>query len=363
MKKNTLLKVGGGATALLLIAIILLATGVVSMPRPHRGPPQKDMVINLQMRTEVIHRLIADLNGYYVFPEKAEAMERVLLEKLKSGEYDDITSANQLSATLTKDIQAVTNDRHLDVGYSEAIIPQQADQQSDTPTSEEVERMRSHNFGIEKVERLAFNIGYLDLQSFSPPEFAEPKLAAAMTMLVDTEALIIDLRANNGGDPRTVALLASYLFDKRTRLNDIYDRGTDRTEQYWTSDRVAGRKYGGSREVYLLTSRDTFSAAEDFAYALKNLKRATLIGASTGGGAHPGIARRLNDHFGAIVPTGRSISPITHTDWEGVGVIPNIDIDPDDALEHAQTMILQGMLVTEKNPMMRERIQDRLSEL
>ena len=360
---SPLLKTGVAVAAVLLAACLLLATDVVSLPMPQRGPPQNDMVIDQAMRTEVLESLIANLNGYYVFPDQAKAMEQALRAKQQRGEYDVITSAQKFAATLTADIQEVSHDRHLDVGYSEAIIRSQAEEDADTLTPERLQDLRRLNFGVERVERLGFNIGYLDLRSFAPPELAGPKLAAAMALLADTRALIIDLRLNNGGDPQTVALLASYLFDERTRLNDIYDRGSDHTEQYWTSAEVAGPKYGAQKKLYLLISNDTFSAGEDFAYALKNLKRATLIGASSGGGAHPGTARRINDHFAAIVPTGRSISPITQTDWEGVGVIPDVAMAPDDALNHAQVLILTDLLDTETDPVMRDRIGQRVAEL
>jgi pimeloyl-ACP methyl ester carboxylesterase len=360
MKRSIVLKTAGLVAGVLLIAAGLVATGLV--PSPRRGPPQADMVIDAALRADVLERLVADLNGYYVFPEKAKAMEDALRARQQAGAYDAITSAEEFAATLTADIQGVTDDRHLDVGYSAAVIPQVSAEDADAPTPEELERMRSRNYGIETVARLPFNIGYLDLRSFSPPELAGPKLAAAMAVLADTHALVIDLRFNNGGDPATVALLASYLFDERTRLNDIYDRGSDRTEQFWTGA-VDGPAYGRSRKVYLLLSGDTFSAAEDFAYALQNLERATLIGASTGGGAHPATARRFNDHFGAIIPTGRSISPITHTDWEGVGVIPDIAIDPDDALTHAQGLILAELLAAEKDPARRAQLEDGIADL
>lgn len=360
MKKSILLKISGSLATLALISTLLVVTGLVELPKPRRGPQQNDMVIDQAIRTEVVHRLIADLNGYYVFPDKAKAMESVLRAKLDGGAYNTITSAEKFTAALTADIQQVAQDRHLDVAYSEAVIRSQAEQDSDIPTPARLERMRSHNYGVEKVERLPFNIGYLDLRSFSPPDLAGPKLAAAMTLVADTEALIIDLRFNNGGEPKTVALLASYLFDERTRLNDIYDRGTDHTEEYWTSEQVAGPRFGGKKKVYLLVSHDTFSAGEDFSYAMKNLRRATLIGAATGGGAHPGTERRLNDHFGAIVPTSRSISPVTQTDWEGLGVLPDIAMRPAKALDHAQELILKDMLASSTDPFQRARIQDRL---
>jgi len=365
MKMSKTLKAAAAVVAASLIAITLVATGVVPSPlqMPRRGPPQNDMVIDEAMRTEVLDRLVADLKGFYVFPDKATAMETELRARQQRGEYDAITSAEEFAATLTADIQRVTDDRHLDVDYSEAVIPSQAQTDADEATPRDSEDLRRLNYGLEKVERLPFNIGYLDLRGFAPADLVATRVGAAMSLLANTDAMVIDLRANGGGDPRTVALLASYLFDERTRLNDIYDRGTDVTQQYWTTDALAGPKYGGQRKVYLLIGNDTFSAAEDFAYALKNLKRATLIGASTGGGAHPGTARRLTDHFGAIVPTGRSISPITHTDWEGVGVQPDIATDPDDALDHAQAMILEDLLIAEANPFRAERIRERLAEL
>lgn len=363
MKKSTLLKVGGILIVVSVITVILIATGIISIPKPSRGPQQNDMVIDAKTRTEVIQRLITELNNYYVFPEKAKEMENAVLAKLQAGDYDDITSAEELAATLTADIQAVTKDRHLDVAYSEAVIRSQEEQDSQTSTPEQLARMQANNYGIKKVDHLPLNIGYLDLRSFAPTDLVAPKLAEAMTSLSGTESLIIDLRFNNGGEPKTVALLASYLFEERTRLNDIYDRGTNKTEQYWTSEQVDGTKFGSTKKVYLLISDDTFSAAEDFAYALKNLKRATLIGKSTGGGAHPGTERRLTDHFGSIVPTARSISPITNTDWEGVGVIPDIEMNPDKALLHAQMLILQEMLAKETNQAKRDQIQQELDKL
>jgi C-terminal processing protease CtpA/Prc len=332
-------------------------------PPPRRGPPQQDMVLDQAKRADVLARLIAGLNGYYVFPDQAKAMEAELRAQDQRGAYAQITSAEAFATTLTEDLQRVTKDRHLEVAYSARPFPPQEVFDTEETTPEDMERQRRLNFGVEHVQRMDFNLGYLDLRAFAPPALSGPKLAAAMSLLADTDALVIDLRNNGGGDPATVALLASYLFDQRTRLNDIYDRGKDSTTQYWTSDAHAGPKYGGGKKLYLLVSHDTFSAGEDFAYALKNLKRATLIGATTGGGAHPGTARRLTDHFAAMVPTGRSISPITHGDWEGTGVVPDVVVDPEKALEKAQSLYMTDLLATEKDEGRRQRIAERLSEL
>ena len=222
---------------------------------------------------------------------------------------------------------------------------------------------RRLNFGIETVGRLPFNIGYVDLRAFVPPDQVRSRFAAMMTLLGDTRALIIDLRKNDGGDPDTVALLASYLFDKRTHLSDIYSRVDGRTHAIWTQGRVEGPRYGGARAVYVLTSNKTFSGGEDFSYALKNLKRATLVGESTGGGAHPGAPHLLGPHFAVFIPSGRSISPITHTDWEGTGVIPDIAVPADKALATAQQRLLSGFLSTEQDPQTRDALGKRLHEL
>ncbi len=332
-------------------------------PMPRRGYPQNGVLLDQAKRANVLERLITDLNGYYVFPDKAKAMETELRAREQRGEYAKITSAEAFAATLTEHLRRVTNDRHIHIAYSEAMLPPQEVLEDETPTPESLAEERKLNFGVERVELLPFNIGYLDLRAFGSPEGADEKFGAAMRLLGDTDALIIDLRFNGGGDPATVALLASYLFDARTRLNDIYHRGTNKTTEYWTSNTVAGPKYGSTKKVYLLVSHDTFSAGEDFAYALKNLKRATLVGAATGGGAHPGSARRLADHFVAFVPSGRSLSPITHTNWEGVGVLPDVAIDPEHALEKAQSLILAEKLAAEKDEGQRKRIQERLAEL
>jgi C-terminal processing protease CtpA/Prc len=184
-----------------------------------------------------------------------------------------------------------------------------------------------------------------------------------MDLLADTDALVIDLRNCGGGDPETVMLFASYLFDQPTHLNDIYWREDNHTDVRWTTATVPGRKYGSARPVYLLTSQDTFSGCEDFAYALKNAGRATLIGENTGGGAHAGSPHRLGAHFMMFVPSGKPINPVTHTDWEGVGVKPDIASSADDALDVAQIAALKRLIATTSNPEWKMRIQHRLDEL
>src|SRR5262249_14549182 len=179
---------------------------------------------------------------------------------------------------------------------------------------EEVKKMRERtarmNAGFVKVERLPGNVGYLELTGFMSPEEAARPAAAAMNFLAATDALIIDLRKNGGGSPPTVALVCSYFFgEEPVHLNSLYWRKGDRTEEFWTRKAVEGPRYL-NKEVYVLTSKRTFSGAEEFTYNLKNLKRATVVGETTGGGAHPGGGVRLGGRFGGVIPHGPAASAV-----------------------------------------------------
>jgi C-terminal processing protease CtpA/Prc len=195
------------------------------------------------------------------------------------------------------------------------------------------------NFGVEKVEHLGPGVGYLKMEAFAPPFLSADRIAGAMDKLADTDALIIDVRGGNGGHPAGVALLVSYFVDQRTRLNDLWSRDTGKSTEFWTEDRLEGKRYGSRKPVVILVDRETKSGTEDFAYTMQALKRATVVGTRTWGGAHPGRPWRLGDHFIAGVPDARSVSPITHSNWEGVGVIPDVEAAPGDALKVAQELL------------------------
>lgn len=330
-------------TKLMLAA--MLAVAFVTLPHPasaQQGPGGPDMTIDAATRTAVIDNLIKQLNDSYVFPETAKKMESDLRARLNNKEYDSVTSGRAFAEKLTADLQSVSKDKHLRVRFSAQPIPLRQDRRE--PTAEEKERNswfnKRINFGFERVERMNGNIGYIDLRGFNDHETGAETVAAAMTFLANTEAIIFDLRQNGGGSPFMVALISSYLFgDKPVHLNSLYWRKEDRTEEFWTKPESAKLRFP-NKDVYVLTSNRTFSAGEEFTYNLKNLKRATIIGETTGGGAHPGGFERLGEHFGAFIPTGRAISPITKTNWEGTGVEPDIKVPKDQALKTAYLMAL-----------------------
>jgi C-terminal processing protease CtpA/Prc len=285
------------------------------------------------MRTQTIDALVAQLNQHYVFPATAKRIETVLRKRQQEGKYDAISNGMQFASQLTADMASVARDKHMKVRFSPRFLhpDREPDAMTRTPPK--------GNHGIEKVERLTPAIGYLRLSEFPPPSLVADRYAAVMNTLSDTDALIIDVRNHRGGSPQSVALLISYFVDGRTRLNDIWSRDSGRTEQFWTEDSVAGKRYGGKKPVMILAGPVTGSAGEDFTYTMQALKRATIVGERTWGGAHPVVPYRLGGHFYAAIPNSRSISPITHTNWEGKGVTPDVAVPQADALAVAKELL------------------------
>lgn len=347
-----------------ILGIVVLASlGVFGAANLTRAQQAREWSLDAKTRKEVIAGALQALNENYIFPEVARQMEQAVRGRMKKKEYDNITDPGAFANTLTAHLQEVSRDKHLRVSFSREVLPKRDHPRQETP--EERERRRAfaaaRNYGFEKVEHLSGNIGYLDLRGFMDAALAEETAAAAMTFVADASALIIDLRNNNGGEPEMVALLSSYLFDKPVHLNDIYSRTENKTQEYWTRAEVAGKRYGESKDVYVLTSRRTFSAAEEFTYNLKNLKRATIVGETTGGGAHPVMPVRLHDHFRIMVPFARAINPITKTNWEGTGVKPDIETPASQALQTAHVTALKSVLAKTTEPQEREQLQQTLA--
>jgi hypothetical protein len=298
---------------------------------------------SLSQTDSVVGNLAASLQHQYVFADKGAELAQKLMAAHKASRYAALNNET-LAAALNRDLQQWGNDKHLRVGYSAGPLPMVTEVQMEIPAEEKAgygEYLRRDNYGINKLEVLKGNIGYIDFKYFCTPEFAGDSYAAMMNYVAQTDALIIDLRQCMGStSPDAIPFISSYLFDKPVHLNDLYWRKGNITNQSWTYAYVPGKRYVG-KPVYLLVGNGTFSGAEELAYDLKNLKRATLFGEQTGGGANGGGHITLSTHFNVFMPVGRAINPITKTNWEGVGVAPDSVINPARALYAAHKTALQ----------------------
>ncbi|GAA3447214.1 S41 family peptidase [Planomonospora venezuelensis] len=285
----------------------------------------------------------AQLLEYYVFPDVAREIADVLRARLAEGRYADLPDDEAFAAAVTEDLQSVNGDRHLRLLHNVDPIPEQ---EAAEFFDEALYRAEAElgGYGFARAERLDGNVGYLDTRAMVAAELAGHAAVAAMNLLASTDALIVDVRRNGGGDPRMVALLCSYLFDEPTHLNDIYDRPSGETAQSWTLPFVPGPRFGGSKPVYVLTSGTTFSGAEEFTYNLQTRGRATVVGERTRGGAHPGVRYRVDAHLKSAVPSGRAINPVTGTNWEGTGIVPDIGLPAAQAFDHAYGLALRHVL-------------------
>ncbi|HET6266772.1 MAG TPA: S41 family peptidase, partial [Acidobacteriota bacterium] len=232
------------------------------------------------------------LTENYVYLETAQKMSNRIQERLKSGAYSKLTNPDEFAEAVYNDLESVSNDKHLGFRFAPQraaeILKNQSKSETETKQAREAELAegRRENFGFQTVQHLQGNIGYLNLLQFADAADGGEAAIAALTLLSHCDAIIIDLRQNGGGDPTQIQLISSYFFAEPTHLNDLYYRNQDKTENYWTFRYVPGTRLDKA-DLYILTSKYTFSGAEEFSYNMKSLKRATLIGETTGGGAHP----------------------------------------------------------------------------
>ncbi|HZV60179.1 MAG TPA: S41 family peptidase, partial [Candidatus Eremiobacteraceae bacterium] len=288
----------------------------------------------------LINAVVDNLKKHYVDHVVAGQMADALLAHEKNGEYDKVTDGGAFADLVTKQLRETSHDMHLELVYSPEPLPNLLPE----PTTEERARYRKaleqDNCTFKKVEMLPHNIGYLKVNAFPDPAVCGATATDAMESLNNADALIFDLRENRGGYASMVSQIAAYLFDHPAYM---YDPRVSPTAQSWTISPVAGNKLA-DKPVYVLTSGSTISAAEQFCYDLKMLKRATLVGATTRGSAHAGVFHRIDDHFGMGIPETRAINPFSKTDWEGTGVEPDVKVKAAEALETAEKLAESKLL-------------------
>ena len=352
----------------LFVAILFGALPGRAPAAPASEVPSTAPALDATTRKAVIEGIIREArSAYFSRRDGYRELEVALRQKLARAGYDSCTTPEAFSQQLETDLDEWTGDRHFGVSFDPAFAPHTL---SDGFSAEEQAQMRdrgrSENYGVAEARILPGNVGYLLLSGFSAPPLMTPKISAAMQLLSDADALIVDVRTNPGGFEASAYVLCTYLFPEWraiVHLNSAYDdrRGPDPV-QFWTLPSVPGPRFV-DKPVYVLTNRQTGSAAEAFGYALQAQKRATIVGDTTGGSAHPSDVVIAYPGYVLQMPVGRNVNPVTKTDWEGVGVVPDVKVDPGKALEKAQVLALEHVLGHEKSDAVRANLQWTLDGL
>jgi hypothetical protein len=334
-----------------LLTMIIFATPITIRAQESEAVPALSIKI-------LIDSIDNALLKTYIFPEKSKQMAAYLKSQFKQGAYETLTDPKLIASHLERDLRTAHYDSHLrvhyDPGFAERHHPFPASIGMDSAA---LRWERYNNFSFKRLEVLNGNIGYVEFTAFSGMiNEAKATISAAFRFLSNTKAIIIDLRKNSGGSPHMVKHVAAYLVQKQTRLNDIYDRRADKTMEFW-ADPVEADNAKLSMPVYILTSKQTFSAAEDLAYAMQVNQRAVIVGDTTGGGAHPTGPVYIGQGFVMDIPFARSINHITQTDWEGSGVLPDVPVVAEDALIRAQDEIFALQLAEAATEAQRNQIQ------
>ena len=327
--------------AVLLLLVSEALFGQVE-PRENLGSAEKRAIVDA---------VCENLEREYIFPDITEQYVRLLRKNLESGIYDNIEDPSEFGQAVTGDLESIHRDRHLSVRFDpEWVRGERGRKELDQEAIERREWQNlTRNYGFREIEILDGNIGYLRLDSFSYDENAYAVAIGAMSVLANADALVIDLRSNGGGSPEMVQFLCSYLLENpRKHLNSFTYREEAKLTQYWTYTYLPGRRLVEA-DLWLLTSENTFSAAEEFAYNLKNLERAVIIGETTGGGAHDNKFIVLTDRFMMSLPFARALNPVTQANWEEVGVEPDVNVHQDLALKTALAMASR-QLAERENP-------------
>lgn len=295
----------------------------------------------------------------YVFPQTAG--QAVSMLKRNTPRYESLRDSSVFVEAVNKDLLAVTHDKHIKLHYD----PERPSSRS-SPAQSRHDAELAANFGFDVLRRLPGDVGYLDLRYFSDDPRVGPTIGAAMTFLSSTDALIIDLRNNGGGSTIALQTLEAYFFDYQRQITSLEwrdpDTGVVHEDQQFTASAVSGPLYL-DKPVYILTSGITFSCAEQFAYDMHNLKRATLVGETTGGGANPGDFVRVGEGFAIFMPEGRAYSPVTKTNWEGTGITPDVRVSSTRALVTAYSAALDHLKTREKDAMTLDEISNALAHL
>ncbi len=337
------------AVAALLILLSTAPTVHAQFARPGQLPG-----IDAATRAAIVDSITAVIDSIYVLEEPAKRIVAGLTQNLADGKYDDLTDPAEFTRKLHQDAQAINHDGHFGIAAMLPLDPDVAAAQEDEDPADVERRRRRYrelNYGFKKVEIFPGGIGYLRFDQFAHGDDAFAAAAAAVNFLANSNAVILDLRNNGGGSASMIRFICGYLFEENTHLINWDIRAEKKTVQSYSADYVPGRRLT-EQPLYILTSGNTFSAAEEFTFDLKNLGRATIVGDTTGGGGHT-VASYIFDfdgfRVGIRLPYGRAYNPENNEGWEGVGVIPHIVVPEERALEAAHADALRKLLEAEED--------------
>ncbi len=296
---------------------------------------QEEPILTNTKKTELIHKIADSLAHYYIDEEDAVEIGNFLKNRSYESAYDSINQPMEFAQFVTNDLRQYNGDKHLSLRY----MPPSDDFFVPFPVAPK----RNSNYGISKVEILPENIGYLKINEFSFNDQEGTKaISSAVGMMQNTDALIIDVRDNPGGSARMISFLISHFFEgDPVHLTHIKQRYTNSSFDIYTERNIPGKKLP-DLPIYVLVNENTGSAAEAFSYWLKNLERAKIIGTNTAGAGNMVSSRRIDNMFTLYVSTGEEVNPITKSNFEGVGVEPNVIISNDqDAFNVALNLALE----------------------
>ncbi len=325
-----------------MIALALLQVSAFAQPPP---PPEPESVsISASENRAVVLALAEVLRERFAFRERGVAAAREIEAMERRGIFREARTAAELLALIDTQIAPIVNDRHFRARY---MGPEMVAGFSEAPPSAQdiaayEEEVRLRGGEIPEVRWLAGNVGYLRINMFLDAEPSKKTLAAAIGLLVDTGALIIDVRGSPGGEPAGVANAIGHLVSERVATVRMQDPGTPASSSTVYAEPRNPRFTG--KPVYVLIDRKTGSGAEEFAYDLQAMRRATLVGETSAGAATPGGFRPLAHGFVAFIPMRIVVNTITGTNWEGVGVIPDIHVAAGESLARAHRLALQAIL-------------------
>ena len=317
-------------------------------------------------KRELIEKIGGLIKDHYVFPELGEKYGEGTMALAGSGKFDDVSDPKEFGEKVTAALQELTKDKHF---YFRLVEKTDLAEDERGSLHHPVRYFRlgeKEHLGIFRLDWIDGEVGYLDYRRFYYQSEAKKMFLEALHFLSSANAIIIDLRKNQGGGGSLIPWMCSYFLPYPTQLTGTYYRNDDLTEEWWTMEHVEGKRLLDV-PLFLLIGKNTFSAAEYLAYDLKVRKRATLVGEATRGGAHSTDLYPVGDRFEIYIPTARAVNPVTGTNWEGTGVLPDVQVPAEKALETAtelakKTALKYGKTKNDKLARSVEKMQEQLDQ-